>query len=85
DYLKANEEESVNIMAEGLELTVEEAADELSGVSFYGREENKAFIDKDSVNSIFDVAKRAQDFWLELGIINSEIDLDTFISAEYFG
>ena len=85
DYLKANEDESVKIMAEGLELTVEEAADELSGVSFYGREENKAFIDKDSGNSIFDIAKRAQDFWLELGIISSEIDLDTFISAEYFG
>ena len=85
DYLKANEDESVKIMAEGLELTVEEAADELSGVSFYGREENKAFIDKDSGNSIFDIAKRAQDFWLDLGIISSEIDLDTFISAEYFG
>ena len=83
DFLKANPEEAAKIMSEGLGLSMEDTLGELSGVTFYDRESNAKFMDKNSENSIYDVAERAMKFWVEEGIIDAEIDLDKFINAAY--
>ena len=85
DFLKANPEKSAEIMSAGLELSMEDTLGELSGVTFYDREGNKAFFDKNTENNIYDVAQRAMDFWIEEGIIDEAIDLDQFITADYIG
>ena len=85
DFLKANPEEAAEIMSEGLGLSMEDTLGELSGVTFYDRESNAKFMDKNSENSIYDVAGRAMKFWMEEGIIDEEIDLDQFINAAYAG
>lgn len=85
DYLEKNPDESMKIMAAGLELDLEEIEAEMAGVTFYGREGNKQFADKTAPGNIFEVAERAQKFWLDLGIIEKAIDIDAFISEEYFG
>ena len=85
DFLEANPEEAAKIMSEGLELSMEDTLGELSGVTFFGREENAQFIDKNNEKNIYDVAGRAMRFWLEEGIIDEEIDLDQFINAATFG
>jgi hypothetical protein len=64
---------------------MEDTLGELSGVTFYDRESNAKFMDKNSENSIYDVAGRAMNFWLAEGIIDEEIDLDKFINAAYAG
>jgi len=85
DFLRANPEESAEIMAAGLELSMEDTLGELSGVTFFGREENAQFIDRNNEKNIYDVAESAMNFWLEEGIIDEEIDLDQFINAATFG
>ena len=84
DYLNANPEESVKIMANGLDLDEAEIQAEMAGVTFFGRAENASFINKDSEVNIYDVLERAQKFWLAEGILSKEIDVDDFVSAEYF-
>lgn len=85
DYLAANPEESMQIMAEGLELSLEDIKAEMAGVTFYDRAGNAAFIDKSAENNIYEVIARAEKFWMDEGIISESIDVDTFVSAEYFG
>lgn len=85
DFLKANPEEAAQIMSEGLGLSMEDTLGELSGVTFYDRESNAKFMDKNRENSIYDVAGRAMKFWMAEGIIDEEIDLDKFINAAYCG
>ena len=72
-------------MSEGLELSIEDIEAEMAGVTFYDRAGNAAFIDKATEGNIYSVVERAQKFWMDEGIIKSEIDIDSFISAEYFG
>ena len=79
DFYKQNPQEGNLMMAKGLGLDEKEIADMAAGVSFFGRDENKAFYDKNTENNIYEVAKRAADFWLEKGIIKNEVDLPALI------
>lgn len=85
DYLSANPDEGMEIMAKGLGLDLEEIKAEMAGVTFYDRAANAAFIDKSTANNIYEVIARAQGFWMNEGIIEAEIDMDSFICAQYFG
>ena len=75
DYYKENPEESIEIMAKGLDLTVEDMKGMLPGVTFMGREENEDFFNKDSENSVYDVAQDMADFWAEIGSISEGLDI----------
>jgi len=85
DFLEANPEAAAEIMSKGLELSMEDTLGELSGVTFYGREGNKTFFDKNAENNIYEVTGRAMQFWLDEGIIDEAIDLDQFIKAADMG
>lgn len=75
DYYRENPDESIEIMAEGLDLTVDDMKEMLPGVTFMGREENEEFFNKDSENNIYDVAQDMADFWAEIGSISPGLDL----------
>ena len=47
----------------------------LPGVTFMGREENEDFFNKDSENSVYDVAQDMADFWAEIGSISEGLDI----------
>ena len=85
DYLKANPDEGMQIMSEGLELDLEEIKAEMAGVTFYDRARNAEFIDKSAENNIYEVIDRAAQFWVNEGIIKESVDTDAFVSAAYFG
>lgn len=76
DYYKENPEESIEIMARGLDLTVEDMEGMLPGVTFMGRKENEAFFDKSAENNIYDVAQDMADFWAEIGSISADLDIN---------
>lgn len=83
DFYRANPEESNEIMAKALGLEIQDIADMASGVSFFGREENKTFFDQKSENSIYELAKRASSFWKEKGIIDEDIDANKLITDKF--
>lgn len=84
DFYRENPDEGNRIMAEGLGLDPEEVAEMAEGITFMGADENRAFFDKGTADNIFEVAGRASDFWADLGLIDSGIDVDAFISTEYY-
>ncbi len=84
EFYKANPEEGNRIMAEGLGLDPVEIADMAAGVTFMGAEENQAFFNQSTSDNIFEVAQRASDFWTELGLIPDGINVDEFISQDYY-
>ena len=84
EFYKANPDEGNRIMAEGLELDVEDIAGMAEGVTFMGAEENITFFDRSTEDNIFEVAQRASDFWFNLGLIDAGIDVDAFISTEFY-
>lgn len=71
DYLNANFDEGCEIMANGLDLDVEDVKDECSGITFYGRDENAAFHDLDSEDNVIDIAQMAAGFWVEKGLMEN--------------
>ena len=85
DFLEANPEEGCQIMADGIGLDLQTIKDEMAGVTFFGREENAQFIDKNNEKNIYSLAESAMNFWLERDIIEEPIDLDDFIYAPTFG
>ena len=83
DFYRANPDEGNKIMAAALGLDEQEIADMASGVSFFGREENKAFFDRNNADSIYELANRASGFWKEKGIIDNDIDADKLITDKF--
>lgn len=77
DYLNENFEEGCEIMAEGLDLSVEDVKAECAGITFYGREENAAFNDLTKEENVVDIANMAAGFWVEKGIMEND-DLTGF-------
>jgi len=77
DYLNANFEDGCKIMAEGLDLSVEDVKAECAGITFYGREENAEFNDLSKEENVVDIANMAAGFWVEKGIMEND-DLSGF-------
>ncbi|AMK12793.1 MAG: ABC transporter substrate-binding protein [Pseudodesulfovibrio sp.] len=78
-----NADKGNEIMAKAMALETQEMADMASGVTFIGKDDNKAFFDKAQANSIYEVAERAITFWKSKGIITEDVDVDKLISPEY--
>lgn len=78
-YLNENFDEGCEIMANGLELSVEDVKAECEGITFYGEEENKAFNDLNTEENVVDIANMCTEFWLEKGYMESD-DISGFFS-----
>lgn len=83
EYYKENPEEGNKIIASGLGITQEEVSDMVTGVTFYGKAENKDLFDESKEGNLFEVAQRATKFWVDLGIIDKSIDVKDLLSTEY--
>ncbi|WP_316897847.1 ABC transporter substrate-binding protein [Pseudodesulfovibrio indicus] len=78
-----NADKGNEIMAKAMALETQEMADMASGVTFIGKDDNKAFFDKSQPNSIYEVAARAITFWKSKGIITEDVDVDKLIRPDY--
>jgi NitT/TauT family transport system substrate-binding protein len=76
DYMNANMDECLLLMADGLALTVEDMESMLPGVTFTGREENEAIVDKAAETNIYDIAKSMLDFWISVGEVKEGTTVD---------
>lgn len=77
DYLNENFDKGCEIMARGLDLSVEDVKAECAGITFYGREENAKFNDLSTEENVVDIAEMAAGFWVEKGIMGTD-DLSGF-------
>ncbi|MEG6523776.1 ABC transporter substrate-binding protein [Desulfotomaculum sp. 1211_IL3151] len=83
EFYRQNPDEGNEIMAKALGLKKEEIADMAKGVAFFGKEENLAFFNKESDNTVYQLAERAGKFWQQKGIITEQINLDQLIDNTY--
>jgi NitT/TauT family transport system substrate-binding protein len=83
DFYRENPDEGNEIMAAALGLDKQEIEEMASGVSFFGKEENKVFFDRNNENNIYELAERAGGFWTEKGIIDKNIDTDKLITDKF--
>ncbi len=82
-FYKDNVEEGNQIMADGFGYELADVTEGAKGVRFYGVEENKQFMSKDSDISIFKMLEKAQGYWLERGLMDEEVNLDEFINPQF--
>lgn len=71
DYLNANFDEGCEIMAKGLDLSVEDVKAECAGITFYDEAMNKEFNDLSKEGNVKEIAQMAADFWVEKGYMKS--------------
>lgn len=79
DYLNANFDEGCEIMAKGLDLTVEDVKAECEGITFYDEAMNKEFNDLSKPENVKEIAQMAADFWVEKGYMKSN-NVDGFFA-----
>ena len=78
-YLNENFDESCEIMAKGLDLSVEDVKAECAGITFYGEAENKVFNDLTTEENVVEIAQMCTEFWLEKGYMESD-DISGFFT-----
>lgn len=83
EYYRQNPEEGARIMAKALDLSLEEFTEMAAGVRFYGKDENLAYFQRDAQSSVYQIARLAQQFWLERGVMEAPVDLDVFITDRF--
>jgi NitT/TauT family transport system substrate-binding protein len=84
DYWKANEEESEQIMADGLKIDVAEFTGTVPGLKFFDKEANKENFgagDKDSY--IYKITQNDIDFYVEQKIIEKAITPESVINSDF--
>lgn len=74
DYYMENPEESIQIMADGLDLTYEDMESMIPGVTFMGLKENQEFFDENNEDSIYAVVQKMADFWIAEGVADADFD-----------
>ena len=80
DYYNENPEECVEIMARGLDLTVEDMEGMLPSVTFMGREENAEFFNKANEETVYSIAQDMADFWADINPdVPADLDLTDLI------
>ena len=77
DYVNSDFEDACKIMAEGLDLTPEEVAEECAGITFYDRAMNESFNDTSKPENVKEIAEMAAGFWVDKGYMTSK-ELDGF-------
>lgn len=78
-YLNENFDEGCEIMAKGLDLSVEDVKAECAGITFYDEAMNNEFNDLNKEGNILEIAQMAADFWVEKGYMNSN-NVDGFFA-----
>lgn len=80
DFLNENPEEAYEFMASGFEeVSAEDVASDVSGLKFFGREDNASLNDSENEDSIFVISQKMADFWMEKGECGTD-DLTDFFS-----
>ncbi len=80
DFLNENPDEAYEMMASGFEeVTAEDIAGDVSGLQFYGRDDNATLNDAGNENSIFAISQNMADFWMEKGECETD-ELDDFFA-----
>ena len=70
-YLNENFDEGCEIMAKGLDLSVEDVKAECAGITFYDEAMNNEFNDLSKEGNVMEIAQMAADFWVEKGYMQS--------------
>ncbi|MET3697864.1 NitT/TauT family transport system substrate-binding protein [Bacillus oleivorans] len=84
DYWKENEEESNQIMAEGLNIDVEEFTATVTGLKFMDAQANKnLFGTSKQQGDIYSSAQNASDFYLEQGLIEIAPSADEVLNSTF--
>ncbi|MDO4941502.1 MAG: ABC transporter substrate-binding protein [Lachnospiraceae bacterium] len=79
DYLNENPEKAYKDMASGFEeVSAEDIANDVKGLKFLGRDENKALLDEDAEENIYKICQKMASFWKEKG------ECDTDQLDDYF-
>ena len=79
DYYLANPEEGIQIMADGLELTVQDMEEMIPGVTFLGNKENEEFFDENNEDSIYALVQTMADFWISQGVADEGLDVSGLV------
>ncbi|HWO74442.1 MAG TPA: ABC transporter substrate-binding protein [Bacillus sp. (in: firmicutes)] len=84
DYWKENEEESNQIMADGLNIDVEEFTATVQGLKFLDGQANKElFGTSEQQGDIYSSAQNASDFYLEQGLIETAPSADEILNSTF--
>ncbi|MGN1350256.1 MAG: ABC transporter substrate-binding protein [Anaerovoracaceae bacterium] len=85
DFMNANPEEAYELMAGGFdEVSAEDIAGDVQGLSFMGKAENEAFENpalEDSAGNIYTISQSMADFWMSKGECSSS-DLTDFFALK---
>lgn len=84
DYLKANQDDAVSIMADASGLSVADLTGELAGIQFYTRAENaEPFGTTQAPGDLFNVAETASKLWAENGLTDREADVSALLDPSF--
>lgn len=84
DYWKKNPEESIQIMAKGLGISVDEFKATMEGLKFFDYKDNLAFFGTaQAPGPIYTTMQNAADFYSELGIIPSKPKVKEIIDSQF--
>lgn len=86
DYIEKNPDESYKIIATAFKMKPEDVSADAKTVKFYGLKENLEFYGTaDKPGPIYDVAKRAGEFYIKLKLLTQAPDLSKFVDATFVG
>ena len=85
EYWKQHENESNQIMSKAYGLTVDEFNDMVSGVTFYDRTRNIAYMGSGSGSEINTVFKSANELWRDAGVIEEAVEPKETIDPSFIG
>ncbi|SDE95442.1 ABC transporter substrate-binding protein [Sporomusa acidovorans] len=84
DYMNKNPEETNKILADAFKMKPEEVAADIQTVKFYGLKENLEFYgSKEKPGAIYDVGKRAGEFYVKLKLLSQAPDLSKYIDDTF--
>lgn len=83
-YLQESPAEGQEIIAKALSLKREEVADMLTGVHFFGMQDNAAYYTKAKVTNIYRIAEATAKLWKEAGFITAIPSVDRYIDDQFF-
>ena len=84
DYMNKNPEETNKILADAFKMKPEEVAADIQTVKFYDLKDNLEFYGtKEKPGAIYDVGKRAGEFYVKLKLLSQTPDLNKYIDNTF--
>jgi NitT/TauT family transport system substrate-binding protein len=81
DYIKANQQESFEIISKKMNLPMTALQSIMEGIKLAQSAENKKAFDKSQPNNLYDLIKLINQFWIESGIIKKTFYENTLINT----